>query len=307
MLKIAFLMDRIETIKSLEDTTFALMEEAYQRGHRIFHLEPIDLTLHSKKKLRLQLKEVSVDPIHGIRVKKSIPDKPLDFLDCLWIRKDPPFDLSYFHFLLLLSLYESEILILNKPSSLILGNEKLLPFLFPEYMPETFVSFRKSFLKSFMKNKKPMVWKPLFERSGRGLKLHSQDLTGFEEGTWGLVQQFLPQVRTSGDKRVLVLDGKAIASYVRMPPQGQWLIRPDLEDNTLKAASMTSKEKHIISKVGPKLRKLGFYFSGLDFIGEQLTEINVTSPGGLPEANLFTAGKPLQKIVINFLEKKLLL
>ena len=300
-------MDKIETIKCLEDTTFSLMEEAHRRGHRVFHHEPIDLTLHSKKKLRLDLKEVSVDPIHGIQIKKTLPDQPLNFLNCLWIRKDPPFDLSYFHFLLLLSIYESEILILNKPSSLILGNEKLLPFLFPEYMPDTFVSFRKDFLQSFMSNKKQAVWKPLGERSGRGLKLRTQKLTDYQEGMWGLVQQFLPQVRSSGDKRVLLLDGKVLASYVRMPPKGHWLIRPDLEDNLLKATTLTPQEKRIVVKIGPKLRSLGFYFVGLDFIGEKLTEINVTSPGGLPEANLFAQKLPLQKRVINFLEKKVAL
>jgi len=91
MLKLAFLMDPIHSIKSLEDTSFLIMEEAYKRGHSIYFLEPHDLTLHSKKGLRIHFKKVSVDEINGIKVLKDYPDKPLDFVDCLWIRKDPPF------------------------------------------------------------------------------------------------------------------------------------------------------------------------------------------------------------------------
>ncbi len=304
MLKLAFLMDKIETIKSIEDTTFLIMEEAALRGHKIFYLEPEDLVLHSKKGLKAHLKEVSVDEINGIQIQKEFPEASLGRLDALWIRKDPPFDLNYFHYLLLLANHRHETFMLNDPLSILLGNEKLLPFHFSEFMPDTLVAYRKKFLKSFTDKHKKTVWKPLSDRSGRGVKMLKNKSFSYSEGKWGLAQKFLPSVKTKGDKRIFLLDGKPITAYYRTPPRGEWLVLPDSDDGLLIKAGITAKEKKVISSIGPKLRRMGFYFVGLDMIGEQITEINVTSPGGIAEANRFHK-EPLQLKVVDFLEKKL--
>ncbi len=295
-------MDPIDKIKALEDTTFLLMEEASKRGHRVFHLGPGDITLHSRRGLRLRLKEISADEVRGIQVKRTLSEIPLNFLDCLWIRKDPPFDLAYFHFLLLLAMHETETVMVNRPSSLILGNEKLLPFHFPHFMPKTFVSFHHHFLRSLGTK---AVWKPLPERSGRGIRLLSKGPALQTENSWGLAQEFLPAIRTSGDKRVFLLDGKFLAAYSRKPLKGEWLITPETEDGALIPASLSPCEKKIVRSIGPRLKKMGFFFTGVDLIGEKLTEINVTSPGGLPEANHFQKHPDLQKKIIDSLKHKI--
>jgi len=304
-LKLAFLMDPAEKIKSLEDTTFLLMEEAFRRGHRIFHLVPEDLSLHSQKGLRLSLHEVTVDEVHGIRTKHALQDIPLDFLDCLWIRKDPPVDLSYFHFLLLLARHSSDTCILNDPSALLLGNEKLLPFHFPQFMPKTLVSFKDRSLDPFLKAQKRAVWKPLPERSGRGIEMIKNGKKSSIKSVWGLTQQFLPAIRTQGDKRIFLLEGRFLAAYSRIPSPGNWLLTPDTADGSLKAARLTRREHKVISTIGPWLARNGFFFVGVDLIGEKLTEINVTSPGGLAEANHFQKRPDLQKKVIDCLERKI--
>ena len=303
MLKLAFLMDPIHSIKSLEDTSFLIMEEAYKRGHSIYFLEPHDLTLHSKKGLRIHFKKVSVDEINGIKVLKDYPDKPLDFVDCLWIRKDPPFDLAYFHFLLLLTGQSSKTFILNNPIGILLGNEKLLPFHFAEFMPETLVSHRKDLLREFTIKNKKAVWKPLDDRSGHGVKLLNSKNFNYKESRWGLSQEFLPKVKTQGDKRIFLLDGKPLTAYFRTPPRGGWLVTPDSDDGLLLKAPITVKEKKIIKSIGPKLRQMGLYFVGLDIIQEKITEINITSPGGIAEANRFH-DEPLQNKIVDFLERK---
>jgi len=48
---------------------------------------------------------------------------------------------------------------------------------------------------------------------------------------------------------------------------------------------VTLKEKLIIRKTEPYLRKNGIQLAGIDVIGEKLIEINVTCPGALIECD----------------------
>ncbi|MES1172670.1 MAG: glutathione synthase, partial [Bacteroidota bacterium] len=60
----------------------------------------------------------------------------------------------------------------------------------------------------------------------------------------------------------------------------------------------------IISAVGPALREAGHFFVGLDVIGGYLTEINVTSPTGIMEADALY-GEDYAVRVIAALERKI--
>jgi glutathione synthase len=51
------------------------------------------------------------------------------------------------------------------------------------------------------------------------------------------------------------------------------------------AASLGDRDLAIVDALGPRLRERGHFFVGLDVIGGWLTEINVTSPTGIMEAN----------------------
>jgi glutathione synthase len=303
--KLGFVMDRIPAIRCLEDTTFSLMKEAQVRGHRLFHLEPEDISLDSRKGLRLELKEVAVSPLTGITVIRKLTDKPLSFLNALLLRKDPPFDLAYYHHLLLLAACEDEIFMMNRPSSLILGNEKLLPLYFPGTAPATLISAREDRIRDFSKHHSASVWKPFSERSGRGISKIPAGGSLKRTEKWGLAQVFLPQIKTKGDKRVFLLDGKVIGTYLRFPPKGQWLIQPEKEDGRLSQTSLSQKEKRMLARIGSWLRTRGLYFAGVDMIGQKVTEINVTSPGGLAEAALFYPNTSLPGKVIDFLERKI--
>ena len=49
--------------------------------------------------------------------------------------------------------------------------------------------------------------------------------------------------------------------------------------------AFSTKDKFICKKLKPWLKKEGIFFSGIDIIGNYLTEINVTSPTGIVEIN----------------------
>jgi glutathione synthase len=48
-----------------------------------------------------------------------------------------------------------------------------------------------------------------------------------------------------------------------------------------KDTELTPREREICERLGPELRQRGLLFVGIDVIGGNLTEINVTSPTGI--------------------------
>ncbi len=52
------------------------------------------------------------------------------------------------------------------------------------------------------------------------------------------------------------------------------------------ATTLDDRDQVIVARLGPWLRERGHFFVGLDVIGGWLTEMNVTSPTGILEANV---------------------
>ncbi|MFB8795626.1 MAG: glutathione synthase, partial [Microcoleus sp.] len=59
------------------------------------------------------------------------------------------------------------------------------------------------------------------------------------------------------------------------------------------------RELQICAQLAPVLQRDGLYFVGIDIIGGYLTEVNVTSPTGIREIDLFN-GVILGKQVIEW-------
>jgi glutathione synthase len=51
--------------------------------------------------------------------------------------------------------------------------------------------------------------------------------------------------------------------------------------------AMSARDHDICTRIGPVLRERGLIFTGIDVIGDWLTEINVTSPTGIQELERF--------------------
>jgi glutathione synthase len=72
----------------------------------------------------------------------------------------------------------------------------------------------------------------------------------------------------------------------------------------VEACELTPRERELVSVVGKRLGAEGLYFVGLDLIGEQLIEVNVTSPTGMQELGRLTGTAP-ELEVIRWLERRL--
>ena len=100
-----------------------------------------------------------------------------------------------------------------------------------------------------------------------------------------IVQRYLPEVRL-GDKRVILVDGKAVGAINRVPAEGEARSNMHVGGQPLKC-EMTRRDHEICEAIGPALRERGLVFVGIDVIGDYLTEINVTSPTGIQELGRF--------------------
>jgi glutathione synthase len=117
-----------------------------------------------------------------------------------------------------------------------------------------------------------------------------------------MAQKYLPEVK-NGDKRILLIDGEPLCAVLRVPASD------DLRGNLHVGArpmptKLDDRDRAIVNKVGPRLRERGHFFVGLDVIGGWLTEVNVTSPTGILEANALY-GDAYEVKVVERLEQKI--
>lgn len=54
------------------------------------------------------------------------------------------------------------------------------------------------------------------------------------------------------------------------------------------ASDLTDRDREICARIGQELKRRGLVFTGIDVIGDYLTESNVTSPTGIQELRRFS-------------------
>lgn len=288
-LRVAIQMDPLEHVNIDGDTTFALAETAQARGMEIFVYQPQDMSLEGKR-VTARVRSAKVQRVPGqpgVFGDAVTLDLAKD-VDVVLMRQDPPFDLSYITACHMLELISGETLVLNDPAGVRSSPEKILPLMFPELMPPTLISRDPAAIDDFRARHKDIIVKPIYGHGGAGVfRLNEEDsnLDSLLELFFSksrepvMVQAFLPAV-SEGDKRIMLVDGKAAGALNRRPKSGQ--VRSNLVvGGTAEKSDLSDADKRICEAIGPELRKRGLVLTGIDVIGGRLTEINVTSPTGV--------------------------
>lgn len=319
-MKFAFIIDPIAKLDPTHDTSVALMEAAQELGHEVFITQLGQLSILSGQAWAF-LEQVKLKPVELVSGHwQAAPDwyqvmpganQPLEEMDAVFMRKDPPFNVPYLYATQILDCINQEkTLVINNPRGLQVANEKLYALNFTEMMPETIVTQDKTIIQEFVAEKGAGVLKPLGGKGGEGiLFLQKGDLnlnSLVEISTkWGqepvMVQSFLPAA-AEGDKRIIVLNGEPMGAVNRIP-QGKEFRGNMAVGGKVAQTEITPREKEICAAVAPKLREDGLYFVGLDVIGGYLTEVNVTSPTGIREIDLLDQTR-LAHTVISWVEKQ---
>lgn len=311
-MKVLHLMDPIDSIDITKDTTFAFIRECQARDHENWYCGAGDLVFEDGalwvNAAPLRVKEVQGDHAQvGERQRLAASD-----FNAIFMRKDPPFDTEFFFTTQLLSLVdENRTFVFNRPSGLREASEKVYILRFPDLIADTMISSNPAAILQFRDRVGgDIVVKPLDGCGGAGifritdgdLNTHSILETVTQDGQRAIMaQRFLPESR-DGDMRLLYLNGKALAAISRVP-RGDDLRGNIHVGGRVKAVEIGEREHEICARLAPALDALGIYFAGLDVIGRYLTEVNVTSPTGIQEADRL-AGKNFEAAVIDLVEAK---
>jgi glutathione synthase len=289
-------MDPMETVDINGDTTFALAEVAAQRGMTLFEYGPQHLSYHHGHILA-NARPMTVRREKGNHVSfeaRRMIDLATD-IDVVWMRQDPPFDMSYITAAHILERLKGQTLVANDPEWVRSGPEKILPLDYPEHMPETLISRDETAIRAFREKHKDIILKPLFGNGGAGvfrLKEGDSNYASLIEMFFAnsrepiIAQAFLKDV-AKGDKRIIIIDGKAVGAINRVPLPGE--TRSNMHVGGEARATELTKTDHIIcDAIGPMLKARGQILVGIDVIGDKMTEINTTSPTGVQELKRFT-------------------
>jgi glutathione synthase len=294
-LRVAVQMDPMESINIAGDSTFAIMLGAQKRGHTLYHYVAPDLS-YASGRLRARVRPVEVRPEPGNHFSYG-EWHTLDLsddVDVVLMRQDPPFDLGYITATHLLERVQPDTLVVNDPASVRNAPEKLFVLDYARFMPPTLITRSLQETRAFQAEHGDIVVKPLYGNAGSAVFKIGRDganlsaLTELFNQVWVepfMVQAFLPQV-TSGDKRIVLIDGKPNGAINRLPGRGE--IRSNLAaGGSAEATDLTPREQEICDALGPELARRGLLFVGIDVIGGFLTEINVTSPTGIVAIDRF--------------------
>ena len=289
-----FVMDPLSTIAIDADSSFALMEEAHRRGMKVWHTTPDELSFDGDRLLA------------GVR--EIIPTRPAVFEHVAWhakadlhtaavifMRKDPPFDINYIRTTYLLDAVARDVPVVNAPYGLRDITEKLWLLRWPQLAPPTVTTLDPERIRAFVAdNGGKVIAKPWDGNGGRSVFLLQEgdpNMGVIIETITApgmplvLLQPFLPAIK-EGDKRIILINGEPRAAILRIPRgadhRGNMHVGAEVVP-----CEINAREREICAAIGPPLKESGQVFVGIDVIGDFLTEVNVTSPTGIQEANRF--------------------
>jgi glutathione synthase len=305
-MKLAVILDPLESIKTYKDSTYAMMREAHVRGHEVFVMQQADVVLAQNKVIGHARELKIYDAKDDWYAVSEAAAMPLTDFGAVLMRKDPPFDMEYIYSTYLLELAEEQgARVFNKPAAIRDYNEKLSVGKFPQFTPPTIVTRQAQLLREFVAEYEDTVLKPLDGMGGQGvfrvkkgdanLNVIIETLT-LEGARTIMAQRYIAQI-VDGDKRVLIIDGVPVPyCLARVPQPG------DARGNLARGAQgvarpLTKRDREIAEALAPQLKRDGLVLVGLDVIGDYLTEINVTSPTGMQEIHQQSGCNPAAMMI----------
>ena len=289
MMAYLFIIDPIESLNTIKDSSLLLMKECLRRNIEVhfseinqFSIYEGNVNIHSQKIISLE---------KGIKYQDTELNLS-SFFKKIFIRKDPPFNDDYLNLTYLLDHAVKERTdVINNPSSIRNHNEKLSILNFQEIIPPTIVTSNASDVINFLKLHEKIVLKPINGMAGNGIfvidELDKNINSILETSTVNdtkvmMAQKYIPDI-TEGDKRIIIIKGEPLPFCLARIPDGK-----DFRANLAKGGTgitkkLTADDIKIVNVIKKYLVKSKLDFVGIDVIGKYLTEINVTSPTCLVE------------------------
>jgi glutathione synthase len=256
---------------------------------------------------------------------KDAPRKRItsDDMDVLWLRYNPSEELEHDRhwaqdagFLFGRIAMERGVIVLNHPDTLAYAIDKLYFQHFPEEVrPLTLVTREIDEIRRFYEDcRKRIVIKPLSGYGGADVFLVERDATNLNQmveailrSGYVMAQEFI-SAATRGDTRFFMVNGDPLIVDGHVAALRRVNSTDDFRANMTagarpKRAKVTDRMLELAGIVGPKLKRDGIFFAGLDIVGDRIVEINTISTGGLNATGVLE-GVDFAPEVIRLIERK---
>jgi glutathione synthase len=206
----------------------------------------------------------------------------------------------------------------NNPKGIINTSTKEFLLNFPSVCPPMTLCRSEMDVLNFA-SKYSIVLKPLREYGGKGVVKVKDHKVYAGDGVPKPIQEYLTEIKeeletsgylamkflknvSEGDKRILVVNGKILASSLRLPAPDSWLCNI-AQGGTSVPSTIRPEEEKMIQEIAPILLKEGIVMFGADTLVDDngkriLSEVNTLSIGGFPQAEAQT-GIPVIKMAID--------
>lgn len=224
-------------------------------------------------------------------------------------------------FLLKLKASLPQTIFVNDPEGIVICGTKAYLLNFPEYCPPMQLCKSSEDVLNFA-SQYDMVLRPLKEYGGKGLikivnGVVNDGMNDYPITTYlatiepqltadgYLAMEYMHNVG-NGDKRLIVVDGKILAASLRLPAAGSWLCNVALGGISTNAIA-SQEEEELVAAIYPALKAAGILICGLDTLENAnglriLSEINVLSIGGFPQAQAQTGRLIIKETIDNIFE-----
>ncbi len=298
-MKIAIQMDAPHLLKPAGDSTIALMREAAKRGYHLYYYQAHELTL-SEGDVIAPLRLLHIQDGDDWYDMQPAVMTSLNAMNVVLMRQDPPFDMGYITATYMLDRLH-DVTVLNNPTAVRSYPEKLLPFDYMDAMPDTLITADHDIIRDFLREHQDIILKPLYGWGGHSvLRLRTGgdnveallEMLRSRETLPIIAQPFLPDV-SNADIRVVLINGRISGAFARTPSSGEVRANMRVGGQPVKV-ELNAFQRELCEEIAPDLKEKGLYFAGLDFIGNMLTEINVTSPTGIKTIETLYATSPAE-------------
>jgi glutathione synthase len=207
-------------------------------------------------------------------------------------RKDPPVDELFVAYARHFEKVPEEIVQINRPPATYQLSEHTLALRYPEHAAPTIVCASFDELLAAVRSfDGEVVVKPKSTYCGIGIAFFKSTVDPETLDSWWrqwrpevIVQPYLRALEETGDLRILTINQRVLGSVLRVPMAGSRLANLH-QGATAAALPPTPRQLEACRLVAADLNPLGLHLLGLDFIGEHLTEVNITSPTTLVQIN----------------------
>ena len=289
--------DPLESLNPVFDLGVCVSVELIRRGIQVDYLD-----LYASNAEQPSFDYLSALPVRTIYAADPasrrfwelgpVHDAPITDYRVVLHRADPPVNERFIRHAKHFEAAPRAVLQVNRPPATYELSEHTVHLRYPEYAAPTIVASSAEELVAAVRSQPgEAVCKPKNTYCGIGISFVPSDadretLERFwaEWGPEVIVQPYLEAIESSGDLRILTIGRRVLGSVLRVPAAGSRLANLH-QGATAAALAPTERQLEACRVAADDLNPLGLPLLGLDFIGEHLTEINITSPTTIVQIN----------------------